>query len=169
MCPERREDTRRAKGDRERARVRKKGKWTNTGEGMNPTGQAGEATDAAKLTQRRWGCGREVGWGPSSAQLTRKTHNHGHRLSRGPNRWPQLYKPATGQTPNSISGPAKATKDQPKPSWNTPLRQAPGMSAQAGKLGAVNKPEMQVSGVQKPEKPRYLGGSGIHARARKST
>ena len=51
--------------------MRKKGKWTNTGEGMNPTGQAGEATDAAKLTKRRWGCGREVGWGPSSAQLTR--------------------------------------------------------------------------------------------------
>ena len=74
---------------------------------------------------------------PSSLSHARRTINHsinhGHRLSRGPKRWPQLYKPATGQTPNSISGPAKATKDQPKPSWNTPLRhEAPGMSAPTG-------------------------------------
>ena len=60
---------------RDRAHVRKKGRWnTQSGEELNPTeqqpGQAGEATDAAKLTKRRWGGGREVGWGPSGIQPT---------------------------------------------------------------------------------------------------
>ena len=65
-------------------------------------------------------------------------------------------------TYQSDQGPTQTLLEHPPPSGT-------GHERTDRQLGAVNKPEMQVSGVRKPEKPRYLGGSGIRVRARNST